>query len=145
MHHPFIICGGLCGGWLRHRKLHHRKWKGGNFPRFLPVFPAFFSPVFPACFFLSGTPLDYRYEQWNCESSLYRVTIDLLPPYVKPFSPPDLCNQPWLIDSVVCVCNLWQHFLCSFVCLVFSWIKCYSSYGALHYNKTPSTFSKLYW
>jgi hypothetical protein len=31
------------------------------------------SRVFP------GTPLDSRYEQWNCESNLYRVTIDLLP------------------------------------------------------------------
>jgi hypothetical protein len=36
-----------------------------------------FPPVFTA--FFPGTPLDSRYEQWNCESSLYRVTIDLLP------------------------------------------------------------------
>ena len=27
----------------------------------------------------SGTPLESRYEQWNCESNLYRVTIALLP------------------------------------------------------------------
>jgi hypothetical protein len=26
-----------------------------------------------------GTPLESRYEQWNCESNLYRVTIALLP------------------------------------------------------------------
>jgi len=31
-------------------------------------------PVFP------GTLLDSRYEQWNCESNLYRVTIAILPP-----------------------------------------------------------------
>ena len=44
-----------------HRKLHHRirKWKGDNFPCFLPVFPAF----------ISGTPLDSRYEEWNFESN----------------------------------------------------------------------------
>ena len=36
-------------------------------------FPAFFPAFFP------GTPLDSRYEQWNCESNLYRVTIALLP------------------------------------------------------------------
>jgi hypothetical protein len=42
----------------RHQKswTGNRKWKGGNFRRFLPVFPA----IFP------GTPLDSRYEQWNC-------------------------------------------------------------------------------
>ena len=38
------------------------------------------SRVFP------GTPLDSRYEQWNCESNLYRVTIDLLPPMLNHFS-----------------------------------------------------------
>ena len=32
------------------------------------------SRVFP------GTPLESRYEQWNCGSNLYRVTIALLPP-----------------------------------------------------------------
>jgi hypothetical protein len=47
--------------------------------RVLPVFPAFF-PVFLA------TPLDSRYEQWNCESNLYRVTIALLPPMLNHFS-----------------------------------------------------------
>ena len=36
-------------------------------------------PVFP------GTPLDSRYEQWNCESNLYRVTIALLPPMLNHF------------------------------------------------------------
>ena len=79
--------------WIwRHLNLHHRKWscaharpdmtslkvrnwkgKGNNFPVFLLVFPAFFH----------GTPLDSTYEQWNCESSLYRVTIDLLPPMLN--------------------------------------------------------------
>jgi hypothetical protein len=55
----------------------NRKWKGNNFSGFLyPYFPRF-SSVFPA--FFHGTPLDSTYEQWNCESSLYRVTIDLLP------------------------------------------------------------------
>jgi hypothetical protein len=48
----------------------NRKWKGDNFPRFSPAFSPRVSP---------GTPLDSRYEQWNCESNLYRVTIDLLP------------------------------------------------------------------
>ena len=43
-------------------------------------FPAFFPRVFP------GTPLESRYEQWNCESNLYRVTIDLLPPMLNHFS-----------------------------------------------------------
>ena len=38
------------------------------------------SHVFP------GTPLDSRYEQWNCESNLYRVTIDLLLPMLNHFS-----------------------------------------------------------
>jgi hypothetical protein len=51
----------------------NRKWKGDNFPRF-----------FPRGF--SGTPLDSRYEQWNCESNLYRVTIALLPPMLNHFS-----------------------------------------------------------
>ena len=40
-------------------KWRHRKWKGDNFPRFLPVFPSFFS----------GTLLDSRYEKWNFESN----------------------------------------------------------------------------
>jgi hypothetical protein len=51
-----------------------------NFPRFLPAFPAF----------CSGTSLDYRYEQWNCESNLYRVTIALLPPMLNHFLNPSL-------------------------------------------------------
>ena len=34
----------------------------------------------------SGTPLDSRYEQWNCESNLYRITIVLLPPMLNHFS-----------------------------------------------------------
>ena len=38
------------------------------------------SRVFP------GTPLDSWYKQWNCESNLYRVTIDLLPPMLNHFS-----------------------------------------------------------
>jgi hypothetical protein len=29
--------------------------------------------------FFPGTPVDSRYEQWNFESNLYRITIDLLP------------------------------------------------------------------
>ena len=29
--------------------------------------------------------LDSRYEQLNCESNLYRVTIDLLPPMLNHF------------------------------------------------------------
>ena len=33
----------------------------------------------------SGTPLDSRYEQWNCESNLYRVTIALLPTMLNHF------------------------------------------------------------
>ena len=40
--------------------------------------------IIPRVFF--GTPLDSRYEQWNCESNLYRVTIDLLPPVLNHFS-----------------------------------------------------------
>jgi hypothetical protein len=53
-----VLWGGAGGDRvrMRHRKWRHRKWKGDNFLRFLPVFPAF----------LSGTPLDSRYEQWNC-------------------------------------------------------------------------------
>ena len=43
-------------------------------PRFSPVFPAFFLSISRG---FSGTPLDSRYEQWNCESNLYWVTIDL--------------------------------------------------------------------
>jgi hypothetical protein len=30
-----------------------------------------------------------------------------------------IVQSAWLIDSVVCVCNIWLHFLCSFVCLFF--------------------------
>jgi len=57
-----------------HRKWHHRnrKWKGEVFPRISRVF--------------SWTPLDSRYEQWNCESNLYRVTIALLSPMLNHFS-----------------------------------------------------------
>ena len=65
----------------RHRKLHQRKWsrahaqpevaspemtspepeiKGRTFPAFFPRIPRYFS---------SGTPLDYRYEQFNFESN----------------------------------------------------------------------------
>jgi hypothetical protein len=98
--------GDRWGPW-RHRKLHHRKWhhrnrkswtgngkwKGDHFPRFFyPYFPRFFltriSRVFP------GTPLDSRYEQWNCESNLYRVTIDLLPPMLNHF-------PSWFVQSAV--------------------------------------------
>jgi hypothetical protein len=50
--------------------------KGDNFPRFCTGI----SRVFP------GTPLDSRYEQWNCESNLYRITIDLLLPMLNHFS-----------------------------------------------------------
>ena len=50
---------------------------------FLPGISRLFLPgisrVFP------GTPLDPRYEQWACESNLYRVTIDLLPPMLNHF------------------------------------------------------------
>ena len=54
---------------LHHRELHHRKWRHWKASdRKWHHFPAF----------LSGTPLDSRYEQWNCQSNLYRVTIDLL-------------------------------------------------------------------
>ena len=97
------IWGGAMRGYQRDRvrmrsqKWRHRKWEGDNFPLFLnPYFPRFctrISRVFP------GTSLDYRYKQWNCESNLYRV-ISAITPYVKPFSPPELCSQPWLIDSV---------------------------------------------
>jgi hypothetical protein len=41
-------------------------------------------PYFPR--FFSGTSLDSRYEKWNCESNLYRVTIALLPPMLNHFS-----------------------------------------------------------
>jgi hypothetical protein len=51
---------------------------------FYPYFPRFF-PCVSRLFFSLGTPLDYRYEQWNCESNLYRVTIDLLPPMLNHF------------------------------------------------------------
>jgi hypothetical protein len=40
------------------REVLNRKWKGDNFPRLPGI-----SRVFP------GTPLDSRYEQWNCESN----------------------------------------------------------------------------
>jgi hypothetical protein len=43
-----------------------------------------FYPYFPR--FFSGTPLDSRYEQWNCESNMYRVTIALLPLMLNNFS-----------------------------------------------------------
>ena len=43
------------------------------------VFLPGISRVFP------GTPLDSRYEQWDCESNLDRVTIDLLPPMLNHF------------------------------------------------------------
>ena len=53
-------------------------------------FPAFFtriSRVFPGISrVFTGTPLDSRYEQWNYESNLYRVTIDLLPPMLNHLS-----------------------------------------------------------
>ena len=73
---------------MRDRKLHHGcdvtgndvtgtgsrepEMKGRLISRVLPVLPGI-SRLFP------GTPLDSRYEQWNCESNLYRVTIALLP------------------------------------------------------------------
>ena len=62
----------------------NRKWKGDNFPRLLPVFPAVFS----------GTSLDSRYEKWNCESNLYRVTIAILPPMLNHF-------PSWIVQSAV--------------------------------------------
>ena len=58
-----------------------REPETGNEREIIPR--AFFtriSRVFP------GTPLDSRYEKWNCESNLYRVTIDLLPPMLNHFS-----------------------------------------------------------
>ena len=61
-----VLCG--CVGSdrvrMRDRKLHHRKLHHRAFlTRISRVFP--------------GSPLDSGYEQWNCESNLYRVTIDL--------------------------------------------------------------------
>ena len=58
------------------------------------IISRFFKTYFPPVFLPSGTPLDSRYEQWNCESNLYRVTIALLLPYAKSFFPPELCSQP---------------------------------------------------
>jgi hypothetical protein len=75
------------------------------FPRFPPVFLAF--------------SLDSRYEQWNCEANLYRVTIALLSPMLNHFFPPELCSQPWLIDSVLSVLSIWLHFLCMFFFCLF--------------------------
>jgi hypothetical protein len=51
----------------------NRIWKGDNFPRFFP-----------------GTSLESRYEQWNCEFNLYRVTIALLPHFPS-----------WIVQSAV--------------------------------------------
>ena len=88
----------------------NRKWKGDNFPRFVyPVFPAFF-------------PNSSRFYVWTMELWIQPASshYSAITPYAKPFFPPELCSQPWLIDSVVCVCNIWLHFLCSFVWLVFS-------------------------
>jgi hypothetical protein len=49
-------------------------------------YPVMQLPVAPAHAITSGTTTQHhhkcevsRYEQWNCESNLYRVTIDLLP------------------------------------------------------------------
>jgi len=50
------------------------------------IISRFFYTYFPPVFLSSGTPLDSRYEHWNCESNLYRVTIALLPPMLNHFS-----------------------------------------------------------
>jgi hypothetical protein len=62
-------------------------------------------------------------------------------PYVKPFFPPDLCSQPWLIDSVTAF-SMYVLFL--FVLFAFFENKMVFIIQALQHNKTPSTFSKLY-
>ena len=85
----------------RHQKLHHRKsWTGTGNEReiFPPLFSrisrAFFSPGF--CRFFSGTSLDSMYEQWNCESNMYWITIVLLPAIAM------LSHflNPWLITAL---------------------------------------------
>jgi hypothetical protein len=72
-----IQVGGVASPEVASPEVVNRKWKGDNFP-------PFFCPIFRA--FFSGTPLESRYEQWNCESNLYRITIDLLPPMLNHFS-----------------------------------------------------------
>ena len=86
------------------RKLHHlNSWTRIGNEREI-ISRGFFSPGFSRGF--SGTSLDSRYGQWNCESNngiVYRVTIALLLPMLNYF-PPELCSQPWLMAPVVSVC-----------------------------------------
>ena len=90
----------------------NRKWKGDNFPR---VFLLGISRVF------SGTPLDSRYEQWNCESNLYRFTIDLLPSMLNHF--PSSIVQSVVINWLSGMCMQYMTavsmFFCLFVCFCF--------------------------
>ena len=114
MHHPFIIWGGA-GTWSndvtgndvtgscitgddvtrndvtgsewkwRHR---NRKWKEDNFPRFfltgfLPRFFQNFSRFYVRTMELWIQPVSGHYSA--------------ITPYAKPFFPPKLCSQPWLI------------------------------------------------
>ena len=100
----------------RHRKLHHRKlrrrksWTGNEREIISCVLPGI-SRVF------TGTPLDSMYEQWNCESNLYRVTITLLPPMLSHFS---------LLNCAVSVINrlsgmCMQYMTACFYFLLFIW------------------------
>jgi hypothetical protein len=69
--------------------------KGRYFPPlFSRISRAFFSPGF--CRFFSGTSLDSMYEQWNCESNMYWITIVLLPAIAM------LSHflNPWLITAL---------------------------------------------
>ena len=75
-----------------HRKLHlpemtsaESEMEGRQFPALITRI----SPVPPYLSrFFSGTSLDSRYEQWNCESNLYRVPITLLFPMLNHFLNP---------------------------------------------------------
>ena len=65
-----IVCACATGGWVAGGGVTGGCVTGGREPE---VGGRWFPAVFP------GTPLESGYEQWNCESGLCRVAVDLLP------------------------------------------------------------------
>ena len=81
-------------------------------------FPAFFPPGISRDFPRNSSRFLVRtMELWIQPVSGHNRPIT---PYVKPFFTPQLCSQPWLIDSVVCMqyMTAFSMFFCLFVVFV---------------------------